>query len=127
MKMKHVWLVVLLVIPVLYGCSRESPASEVIDDGLLSPSQVESHMIEQVVKVKGKILWVVENPGGRGGLYAQLGNGDVKVGVRIQSNIWGTYSNWEKYRFREGNTITAEGVLVRAGGSLVVSVGEVTP
>ncbi|MFC2066139.1 hypothetical protein ACFLUO_03625 [Chloroflexota bacterium] len=127
MKMKHVCLVVLLVIPVLYGCNREPPASEAIDDGFLSPSQVESHMVEQVIKVRGKIQWAVKNPGGAGGVYAQLGGSDVKVGVRIQSNIWETYSIWEKYRFREGNTIIAEGVLVRAGGGLVVAVGKTPP
>ncbi|MFC2003800.1 hypothetical protein ACFLV4_07690 [Chloroflexota bacterium] len=127
MKVKHVCLVVLLVIPVLYGCGRGSPASGEFEPGFLSPSQVESHMVEQVVKVRGKILWVVENPGGAGGLYAQLGDDDVKVGVRIQSHIWETYSKREKARFREGNTITAEGVLVRAGGGLVVAVGKVPP
>ncbi|MFC1907662.1 hypothetical protein ACFLW8_06215 [Chloroflexota bacterium] len=70
-------------------------------------------MVEQVVKVGGKILWVVENPGGAGGLYTQLGDGDVKVGVRIQSHIWDTYSKREKAQFREGNTITAEGVAIK--------------
>jgi len=127
MKLKHICLVVLLVIPILYGCGRQSPTSEALESGFLSPSQVESHMVDQIVKVRGKILWVVQDPGGYGGLYAKLGNGDGEVGVRIQPHIWGTFDKKEKAQFKEGNTITAEGVLVRAGGGLVVAVGKVPP
>jgi len=47
-------------------------------------------MVDQVVKVRGKVLWVVPNPGGLGGLYLKLGNGEGEVGVRIQDKIWKT-------------------------------------
>lgn len=120
MKLKHLGLVALLVIPVLYGCGGFEP-------GVLSPGQIDSSMVDQVVKVKGEVLWVVENPGGFGGLYLQLGNGDGEVGVRIQDEIWKTLDEKEKAQFKEGKTITAEGVLFQAGKQLVVIFGKVPP
>jgi len=120
MKLLNVGLIVLLVIPILYGCGGLEPS-------VLSPGQIDSSMVDQAVKVRGKVLWVVENPGGLGGLYLQLGNGEGEVGLRIQDDIWKTLDDKEKTQFKEGKTITAEGTLFQAGSQLVVIFGKVPP
>ena len=127
MKLRHVGLVIFLVLPILYGCGSRSSAPEALEPGFLSPSQVDSSMVDHVVKVRGKILWIVQNPGGYGGLYAKLGNDDGEVGVRIQTQVWDTYEEKQKAQYKEGKTVSAEGVLVRAGGGLVIVAGKVPP
>jgi len=79
-----------LVIPVLYGCGGQATIPEVVEPGVLSPGQIDSSMLDQLVKIRGKVLWVIPNPGGLGGLYLKLGNGEGEAGVRIQNTIWKT-------------------------------------
>ena len=119
-KLLNIGLVILLVIPVLYGCGGLEP-------DVLSPGEIDSSMVDQVVKVRGKVLWVTENPGGLGGLYLQLGSGEDELGVRIQDDIWKTLDDKEKTQFKEGKTVTAEGMLFQTGSQLVVIFGKVPP
>ena len=90
----------------------------------LSPRQVDSSMLNQVIKVKGKILSIVENPGGLGGLYLKLGDNEGEVSVRIQEHIWETFDDNKKAEFKNGRTVTAEGVLFQAGRELVIIFGK---
>ncbi len=120
MKLKLIGVAVLLSVSLLYGCGGQTTT----DPDALTPCQVDSSMVDQVVKVRGEILWVVQNPGGLGGLYFTLGDGTGEVGVRIQSQVWETLDESEKAQFEEGKTVTAEGVLFPAGGELVVIFGE---
>lgn len=125
MKLKRVGLVAFLIIPLLYGCGQQATIPEALEPDVLSPGQVNSSMVDQVVKVRGEVLWVVQNPGGLGGLYLKLGNGEGEVGVRIQDKIWQTLDETEKAQFKEGKTVTAEGMLFQAGRELVVIFGKV--
>ena len=79
-----------MVIPVLYGCGGQPTIPEVVEPGVLSPGQIDSSKVDQIVKIRGKVLWVIPNSGGLGGLYLKLGNGEGEVGVRIQNTIWKT-------------------------------------
>jgi hypothetical protein len=74
--------------------------------------------------VKGRITTVTVNPGGLGGIYLLLDDNKSEVGVRIQEDIWQTFDEEKKAEFREGRTITAEGVLFQAGKTLVVIYGK---
>jgi len=123
MKLKLIGVIVLLSVSLLYGCGGQTTT----DPDTLTPYQVDSSMVDQVVKVRGEILWVVQNPGGLGGLYFTLGDGTGEVGVRIQSQVWETLDEGEKAQFEEGETVTAEGLLFPAGGDLVVIFGEDSP
>lgn len=124
MKLKSVVLVAFLAISLILGCSKQSTIPEA---GVLSPGQVNSSMLDEVVKVKGKVLWVIYNPGGLGGIYLKLGNGDGEVGVRIQDEIWQTFDEKEKAQFKEGEDVIAEGMLFKAAGQLVVIYGKFPP
>ncbi|UCC15901.1 MAG: OB-fold nucleic acid binding domain-containing protein [Dehalococcoidales bacterium] len=90
------------------------------DVDTLTPDQVDSSMLNQVVKVKGEITFFTENPMGVGGAYMKLGNGEGEVDVRIQPEIWDNYQADEKSLYKEGKTVTVEGILVKAGIELVV-------
>lgn len=127
MKLKYVGLVTFLIISFIHGCGGQAPIPETLEPSVLSPSQIDSSMVDQVVKVRGKVLWVVQNPGGLGGLYAKLGDGESEISVRIQGDVWETLDEKEKAQFGEGKTVTAEGILFQAGKELVVIFGKVSP
>ncbi len=119
MRLNRFCLALLLVVPLMYGCGSQSEA------GVLSPDQVTTAMVDQVVKVKGRIALAVENPGGLGGTYLTLG--DEEIGVRIQEDIWSAMDEEEQAGFRKGKTVTVEGVLFLAGKQLVVIHGKTSP
>ncbi len=119
MRLKRFYLAVLLVVPLMYGCGSQS------DAGALSPDQVNTTMIDQAVKVKGRITLVVENPGGLGGIYLTLG--DEELGVRIQEEVWSVMNEDERSDFKKGKTVTVEGVLFQAGKQMVVIHGKYSP
>jgi DNA/RNA endonuclease YhcR with UshA esterase domain len=110
--------ILLLLVVCLSGCTP--------DDDTLTPDQVDISMIDQVVKVKGKITFFVENPMGVGGVYMKLGNNKGEVDVRIQPETWDNYKADEKDIYKEGKTITVEGILVKAGIELAVIHGKYT-
>lgn len=110
--------IMLLMVVCLSGCTP--------DNDTLTPDQVDMSMIDQVVKVKGKITFITENPMGVGGAYMKLGNSKGEVDVRIQPELWDSYQADEKDIYREGKTITVEGILVKAGIELAVIHGKYT-
>ncbi len=117
--LKRAGLVACFTIVFLFcGCIGQSQPD------ILSPRQVDSSMVDEVVEVKGKITLAVENPGGLGGMYLRLGDNEGEVGVRIQDHIWKTFDENKKAEFKKGRTVTAEGVLFRAGGELVIIFGK---
>ena len=99
--------------------SEEEP----LEPGVLSPGQIDSSMIDQVVKVRGKVLLVIQNPGGQGGLYIKISGGGGEVAVRIEDNTWETLTEEDKAQFEKGEMATVEGMLVLAGEELVVVLG----
>ena len=96
------------------------------DTDTLTPDQVDISMVDQVIKVRGKITFFVENPLGVGGAYMTLGNSKGEVDVRIQPEIWDNYQADEKVVYKKGKTIIVEGILVSAGIELVVVQGKYT-
>ena len=108
----------ILIAILLPGCEQ--------DTNTLTPDQVDSSMVDQVVKVKGKITFFTENPMGVGGAYMKLGNSKGEVDVRIQPDIWDNYQADERKRYEEGKTVIIEGILVRAGIELAVVHGKYT-
>ncbi|MBN2075582.1 MAG: hypothetical protein JW762_08540 [Dehalococcoidales bacterium] len=110
--------IMLLMVVCLSGCTP--------DNDTLTPDQVDMSMIDQVVKVKGKITFFTENPMGVGGAYMKLGDSKGEVDVRIQPELWDSYQADEKDIYREGKTITVEGILVKAGIELAVIHGKYT-
>lgn len=109
-------LILVLITACLSGCAP--------DTGTLTPDQVDISMVDQVVKVKGKITFIVENPMGVGGVYMKLGNSKGEVDARIQPELWDGYQADEKARYREGKMMTVEGLLSRIGVNLVVVHGK---
>ena len=117
--LKSAGLVACFIVALLFsGCVGQS------DPDILSPCQVNSSMVDEVVEVKGKIILLVENPGGLGGLYLKLGDNAGEVGVRIQEDIWKTFDENKKAEFKKGRTVIAEGVLFQAGSELVIILGK---
>jgi hypothetical protein len=116
---KHIINVCLLIILVMLsgsGCRS--------DVGYLAPGEVNDNMLDTVVRVKGKIISAVVDPGGLGGIYMTLeGSGDT-VDVRIQRETWDGYEDDEKELYLKGKTIVVEGILARAGIELVVVHGK---
>ncbi|MFC1920266.1 hypothetical protein ACFLYQ_00910 [Chloroflexota bacterium] len=96
--------------------------------GIISPSQVDSSMLNTIVKVRGEVIYAIENPAELGGMHLKLGDsdsdGEGEVDVRIQDDIWQTYDDDMKDGFRQGRIVTAEGVLFRAGEVFVVIHGK---
>jgi len=127
MKLRYVILVAFLALPLIIGCSGQTSITETSEAGVLSPDQVDSSMVDQIVKVRGEILWVVQNPGGLGGLYAKLGEGESEISIRIQGDVWETLDEKTKAQFEEGKIVTVEGILFQAGKELVVIWGKVSP
>lgn len=120
MMLKYIIFIILVTVslPSISGCQASQPEPSAPDS--LAPSQVNSSMVDQVVKVRGKVLSVVQNPGGLGGIYAELGDSSGKVGVRIKREIWDSLDDNVKAQFKEGKTTTVTGVLFQAGKQLVV-------
>ena len=112
---KLISIMVLLAV-CLSGCAP--------DGNTITPDQVDMSMIDQIVKVKGKITYAVENPMGVGGMYLKLGNSKGEVDVRIQPELWDSYQAGEKAIYGEGKTVTVEGILFKVGTDLVVVHGK---
>ncbi len=106
----------ILIAFLFTGCGQEP--------GTLSPDQVDESMVDQIVKVKGTISFAVENPMGIGGMYMKLGDSKSEVDVRIQPELWDSYTVDEKAKYREGKTVTVEGLLSKAGLNLVIVHGK---
>jgi hypothetical protein len=122
MKLRYFILTILLVLPLVgvAGCRPD-------DADYLSPGQVDSSLVDEVVRVRGKVTSVVENPGGLGGLRLKLSGGGGEISVRVQDDIWQAYDEEERDGFSEGKTLTVEGVLFQAGLELVVIHGKTEP
>ncbi len=119
--MKRILLgLALLIIVLLSGCGQPNEL------GTLSPGQVTQSMVGQVVKVTGKVVSLVENPGGLGGVLLKLSDGKTEISVRIQDDIWKPMTTAERAQFQKGETLTAEGVLFQAGKELVVIHGRMS-
>jgi hypothetical protein len=110
---------VILVVIFLFGCEKGPGV-------VLSPEQVDSSRVNQVVKVKGKVGWVTLNPAGLGGAYIEFGSTAAQLGVRIQEDEWQKLDGKQKAQFKEGKTITVEGVVFQAGRVLVIIYGKST-
>jgi hypothetical protein len=108
----------ILITILLPGCEQDADT--------LAPDQVDISMVDQVIRVKGKITFFTENPMGVGGVYMTLGNSKGEVDVRIQPEIWDSYQSHEKNLYKEGKTIIVEGILVKAGSELAVVHGKYT-
>jgi hypothetical protein len=119
--LKRAGLIACLAIALLFNGCIGGQASK---PSVLSPRQVDSSMVGKVVEVKGKITVLVENPGGLGGMYLKLGDNKAEVAVRIQKDIWQSFDENKKAEFKEGRTVTAEGVLFQAGEELVIILGK---
>jgi hypothetical protein len=98
--------------------TTESPLTA--EPGVLLPAQVSSSLLNQAVKVKGRVMEVIQDPGGQGGLYVKLGGDGSVVGVRIESADWDAMSAATKNQFETGKIATAAGILVQSGTDLVV-------
>jgi hypothetical protein len=85
---------------------------------MLSTEEVYPSMLDQTVKVEGRITLAVENPGGLGGTYLELDEGEV--GVRIQDDIWSEMDDAEQRRYQEGKKVAVEGRVFIAGRQLVI-------
>ncbi|MFC2012595.1 hypothetical protein ACFLVU_05635 [Chloroflexota bacterium] len=119
-RLFHIILAILLVVPVFFGLSCRA-------EGVLYPDEVASSLVDEVIMVEGKITQVVINPAGLGGLVFKLKSGGGEIYVRVQRDVWDGYDEGEKVRFGEGKTLTAEGVLFLAGEMLVVIHGKYEP
>jgi hypothetical protein len=136
-------IILLIVVTLLASCTGVPPAGsppatspsggqpssteEPLAPGALSPGQIDESLLDQGVKVQGKVLTLIENPGGNGGAYIKLGNGNGEVGLRIEPADWDALSGAEKAKYKQGSTVTAEGILVRSGQELVVVLGVIPP
>ncbi len=134
----------LLVILVFSGCGGQptlptvtspsipstpsaAPTEELLEPGVISPGQINRSLLNQAIKVKGKVITKIINPEGQGGLYLKISGGGGEVGIRIEQNRWDALTDIEKTQFDQGKVITAEGRLVLAGTDLVVVLGVVPP
>jgi len=98
-----------------------TPFGEATEAGVFSPGQIDASRIEQVVKVRGKISFINQDPGG---LAIILTGGGGQVMVRVENRVLEKMTDAEKAQYTVGKTITAEGMLVRApGGELTVVLG----
>jgi hypothetical protein len=116
-KLKLLSLVLLFAL-LLASCGQPN------EPGVLYPGQVTASMVGQVIKVSGKVVSVVENPGGLGGVLVKLSDGKTEISVRIQNDIWKPMTTAVKEQFQKGRTVTVEGVLFQAGKELVVIHGQ---
>ena len=141
--MRRKLLTLLVAITVIFiGCGQPSTAGtsdsgvttpntplastgeEPFEPDVLSPGQINASMINQTVKVKGKITFVNKDSGG---LAIIVTGGDGQVMVRVENRILEAMTEAERSQYVSGKTITFEGMLVRAtGGELTVVLG-VTP
>ena len=92
--------------------------------GILYPSQVDSSMVDTVVKVKGKITHTLENPAGLGGMFLILSDNDGDVDVRIQDDDWQSFDEDMKAKYTVGNIVVVEGVLFCTRDANVIIYGK---
>jgi hypothetical protein len=106
---------------------RDQPLSPVLSpgSGVLLPGQISSSRINQVVKIEGQVVQVIQNPGGQGGLYIKLMGGGGEVGLRIEQSRLNEISDTQKAQFEVGRVVTAEGMVVQSGTELVIVFGVV--
>lgn len=136
MKWQYIGLLIVGML-IFSGCGQQAPtpaapaapatlpSEETLEPGVLSPGQIDSSMIDQAVKVRGKVLLVHQDPGG---LAIRLSGGGGEVGVRIETDTWEALTEEEKAQFEVGKTATAEGMLVLTGeGELFVILGVIPP
>ncbi|MDD5038695.1 MAG: hypothetical protein PHN78_05200 [Dehalococcoidales bacterium] len=123
----------LVVVLSATGCgqpavTQTTPVEELPPEpGVLTPEQVDSSRLHQVVKVRGTLKQVVQNPGGLGGIYATISGGGGEVDLRIDRNTWDALNSAQKTQYEQGKAVTVEGMLVLAGTKLVVVLGRTIP
>ena len=127
------FILYLIILILLMGCGPKTPLQQDLPStstqdvkaegengegdlelGILTPSQIDSSMVDSYVKVRGKITMVNRDSGG---LALWLGDDKDKVGVRIENKFWEGLTSEEQSQYEKGKTITAEGMLVLAGGN----------
>jgi hypothetical protein len=91
-----------------------------LEPGVLLPGQLDTSMLNQIVKVRGEIVQVFQDPGGQGGYYFNVSGGGGVVGLRIDDETWNSLTDIEKAGYRQGNVVTFEGMLVQHEDDLVV-------
>ena len=104
-KTKKILLAVLAVLLIVLGILY------ILNIGVLYPSQVDSSMVDAVIKVKGKITYTLENPAGMGGIFLTLSDNDGDVEVRIQDDVWQSFDEDMKDKYTMGNIVVVEGIL----------------
>ena len=81
-------MTLILLAILLPGCEQ--------DTDTLTPDQVDSSMVDQVVKVKGKITFFTENPMGVGGVYMKL-HCILYVGLSLRHALLGFVALYPTY------------------------------
>jgi hypothetical protein len=108
----------ILILPVIIallitGCGTKSPSEpsspppgetppaqgETLEEGVLTPSQINSSMADSYVKVRGKITLVNRDSGG---LALWLSDDKGKVGARIENQAWEKMTAAEQAQYEKG-------------------------
>jgi hypothetical protein len=100
--------------------TSQATPEEPLDPGTLLPAQLDPSMLNQVVKIRGQIVQVIQNPGGQGGYYFNVSGGGGEVGLRIDEQTWNKLTTTERANYKQGSVITFKGILVQPGADLVV-------
>ncbi|MFC1950741.1 hypothetical protein ACFLWD_03680, partial [Chloroflexota bacterium] len=83
----------------------------------ISPSELHSSMIDQIVTVQGEVAFIDK---GLDGLFLGIFGGGEVIGVFIDNQIYQNLPEDQKAQFQEGRNVVVSGVLVFEYGELTI-------
>ena len=78
MKLQHIGLVTFLVLLFLIGCGGQDSVTATPESDVLSPSQIDSSMVDQVVRQEARYSGLSKTPVDWAGYTQNSGMGRVK-------------------------------------------------
>jgi len=90
----------------------------------LSPAQIDSSMMDQIIEVEGEVVFVDKGPDG---LFINIAGGGEEIGIFIENRIYQSMTEEQKAQFKEGQIVVVRGALVLEQGELTVLMGEEPP
>ncbi|MFC1995366.1 hypothetical protein ACFLVM_00600 [Chloroflexota bacterium] len=92
-----------------------------MESGVLSPGQIDSTMVDQIVEVQGEVIFIDEGPDG---LFVGIFGGGKDIGVFVENRVYQNLATEERAQFEVGNVIIVKGFLLFEYGELTIQYGE---
>ncbi|MGD8457095.1 MAG: hypothetical protein PVF83_11980 [Anaerolineales bacterium] len=113
-------LALLLTILIIIGCSPDMPQGSEHDAGEVALCKLSEDILGWRLITDGTITFVDLSPSD--GVYFEFQDAGCDGGAFIHNEFWNGFSEDQQSQIASGNTVQIEGILLKDGTRLIVSV-----